>query len=192
LPTKDHFSSTGTLAVRGGKPDQLVMEVAGVPAGASGVACGGILGDADESPGLSDAAAVGEVGEDGECLRIGESGVEQRCALAFGKAGPAGAAVQEPPVLLAVAGADGEGVGPAFPVRGAVGVLGAEARQVVRRRTRGQSGGWGCHKGLYACTLRRSMIGRHHPKECRGCYARLVMPEWAVRSSVGSMCGWHG
>src|SRR3954464_12006015 len=33
LATKDHFSSNWTSRVRGGKPDQLVVEVAGVLAG---------------------------------------------------------------------------------------------------------------------------------------------------------------
>jgi hypothetical protein len=150
------------LAVRGGKPDQLVVELAGVAAGASGVVGGGVLGDADEPPGLPDAAAVGEVGEDIEGLLVGEFAAEEGSALAFGEAVLAGAAVEEPPVLLAVAGADGEVVGTAFAVLGAVSVETAEAGQVVRRRARGRSG---CdfHKGLYASTLRRSMIGRHHP-----------------------------
>jgi len=130
-------------------------------AGACGVVCGGVLGDADESPCLADAAAVGEVGEDVEGLLVGEFAAEQGSALAFGEAVLAGAAVEESPVLLAVAGADGEVARAALSVRGAVGVEAAEAGQVVRRGARGQNG-CGCHKRLYASTLRRSMIGRHH------------------------------
>jgi hypothetical protein len=88
--------------------------------------------DADETSGLPDAAALVEVLEHGVGLVLGQMAVEQGCALAFGEAGLAGVAVEESDVsVLAVAAADGEIAGVALSVSGAVGVLAAEAREVI-------------------------------------------------------------
>src|SRR3954471_11815700 len=65
LATKDHFSSNWTSRVRGGKPDQLVVEVAGVPAGELAQAADGAAVHLAESPGLADAAPLGDVLRDG-------------------------------------------------------------------------------------------------------------------------------
>jgi hypothetical protein len=89
--------------------------------------------DVDQAPGLSDAAALAEVVEDGAGLLLGQMGVEQRCALALGEAIFAGLAVEQPDVaLLAVAGADREVAGVAPAEEGAIGILAAEAREIVR------------------------------------------------------------
>src|SRR5262249_24560035 len=95
LPTKAHFSSSWTLVVEGGKAHQLVVEPAGVVAGEQAEAADGVLADAGQAGGLADAAAVCEVGEDGQELVARQAGAEQGRALALGEAGLAGGAVEE-------------------------------------------------------------------------------------------------
>jgi hypothetical protein len=88
--------------------------------------------DLDQASGLSDAAALGEVLEHGARLLVGEVGMEQGRALALGEAILAGLAVEQTDVVvLAVAGADGEVSGVASAVGGAIGILAAEACEVV-------------------------------------------------------------
>jgi hypothetical protein len=138
LATKDHFSSSCSRAVEGGKARQLVVELAGVAAGAVGQAADGVLADADQACGLADAAAVGEMAEDAEQFVLGQAGVEERGALAFGEAGLAGLAVQQAAGIAAVAHADGEVAGVAAAVVRAIGVLAAEAAEVIHgRRSKG-------------------------------------------------------
>ncbi len=76
LPTKDHFSSSWMCVVEGGKAHQFVVELAGVVAGAQGQAGDGVLADADQAGGLSDATAVGEVRQDGQELVLRQMGSE--------------------------------------------------------------------------------------------------------------------
>jgi len=133
LPTKDHFSSSWTLVVEGGKARQLVVELPGVAAGEQGLAVDGVLADTDQAGGLADAAAVGEVSEDGQELVAGEPGAEQGRALALGEAGPASAAGEQAVLAAgAVAHADGELSGVAAAVVGAVGVEATEAAEAVQ------------------------------------------------------------
>jgi hypothetical protein len=88
--------------------------------------------DVDQAPGLPDAAAFAEVVEDRAGLLFGQMAVEQRRALALGEAVLAGLAIEQPDVVvLAVAGADGEVAGVAPAEEGAIGILAAEAREVV-------------------------------------------------------------
>lgn len=90
--------------------------------------------DVDQASGLSDAAAFGEVWEDGAGLLLGQVGVEQRGALALGEAGLAGVTGEQSDVVrFAVAVADREVCGVASAVQGALGILAAEAREVVHR-----------------------------------------------------------
>jgi hypothetical protein len=131
LPTKAHFSSNWTSRVRGGNGYQLVVERPGVLAGQEAVADDGVLVDADEATGLADAATLGDVGKDGDDLVLRESGVEQGGALAFGEAFLTGAAGQHAASLRAVAEADAEVAQSPLAVVGAVGVLTAEAGQVL-------------------------------------------------------------
>jgi hypothetical protein len=84
------------------------MELAGVVPGEQGIAGDGILADPDEPAGLTDAAAVGQVGEHGQGPVVGQSAAEERGALALGEPGLASGAVQEPALVLAVPGTDGE------------------------------------------------------------------------------------
>jgi transposase len=88
--------------------------------------------DADQAFGLSDSTPFAEVLEHGVGLLLGQMGVEQGRALAFGEAVLAGLAVEEPDVVpLAVAGAGGEVSGVATAVEGALGILAAEAFEIV-------------------------------------------------------------
>jgi hypothetical protein len=108
LATKDHFSSSWASWVAGGKSHELVVGGSGVPAGLQGVADDGVLIDADEAGGLSNAAAFVEVVEDGEGLVVGEAGAEQGGAFALGEAPLAGAAGEHPAPVRAVAEAGAE------------------------------------------------------------------------------------
>jgi hypothetical protein len=133
--TKDHFSSSWTRVVEGGKGHEFVVESAGVVAGECAEAADGVLADADQAGGLADAAAVGDVGQGGQELVPGQAGAEERRALALGEAGLAGGAVEQAVLAFAaVAHADGEVAGaPPAAVR-AVGVEAAEAAEVVQRQ----------------------------------------------------------
>src|SRR5579862_974509 len=131
LPTKAHFSSNWTSRVRGGNGYQFVVQSAGVLAGQEAVADDGVLVDADQAAGLADAAPLGDVVQDGDDLVLRESGVEQGRPLAFGEAGLAGAAGEHAALLRAVAEADAEVAPSPLAVVGAVGVLTAEAGQVL-------------------------------------------------------------
>jgi hypothetical protein len=101
-------------------------------AGGAGQSDHGVAVDADEPFGLADAAALVEVGEDGVRRLVGEPAVEQGRTLALGEAGLAGVAVEQPDVVpLAVAVADREVAGAAEAVQPAVGVVAAEASEIV-------------------------------------------------------------
>src|SRR5262245_47619365 len=121
LPTKDHFSSSCTLVVWGGKGHEFVVEPAGVRAGQQAVAGGGVLVDAHQPPGLADAAAFLEVLQECQGLLGRQAAVEQRGAFAFGEAGLAGAAAEQAALVAAVAGGNGQVAGPALAVVGAGG-----------------------------------------------------------------------
>jgi hypothetical protein len=110
------------------------VELLGVFASSQGVADHGVLSDAGEAAGLSDAAAFLEMGEHVQDLVVGESGVEEGCALAFGEAVLAGAASEHTSLLARpVAKGDAEVIRTALAIGGAVGVLAAEAAEVVHR-----------------------------------------------------------
>jgi hypothetical protein len=83
--------------------------VVGVSSGHRRQANDRIAVDVDQASGLSDAAALAKVLEHGAGLLLGQVGVEQGRALAFGEARFAGVAVEQPDVVvLAVAGVDRE------------------------------------------------------------------------------------
>ena len=87
---------------------------------------------ADQPRGGPDPVAVGEVLDQVEGLVRGQSGAEQRGALALGEAGLAGAAVEQADLLrLAVMAADGQVAVPPLAMVGAIRVLAAEAGQVL-------------------------------------------------------------
>src|SRR5262245_1811107 len=134
LPTKDHFSSTWSLVVEGGKARQFVVELAGVVAGAAGQAGDRVLADAGEACGLADAAAIGEVGQDSQGRVVGQLAAEQRRALTLGEAGLTGLAVQQSGLVWAVAHADGEVAVVAATMVGAVGMEATKAAEIVRQR----------------------------------------------------------
>jgi len=103
----------------------------------------GVAMDADEAFGLTDAVALGEVMEHGAGLLVGETAIEQRCALALGEAGLAGVAIEQADVIpLAVAVADGEVTGPSLAVEGAIGILATEAGEIVHGVRKSLHEGW--------------------------------------------------
>jgi hypothetical protein len=128
LPTNDHCSSNSTARVLGGKSQQLVVELLGVVTGPQGRADDRVLVRARQSAGLTDAAALLEVGEDVEDLVVGEAGAKQGSALAL-LAGAAG----EQAALLVLTLAEGAAavVAAAAAVVGALGVLAAETAEVI-------------------------------------------------------------
>ena len=88
--------------------------------------------DANETSGLADAVALGQVVEHGAGLFFEQMAVKEGRALAFGEAVLASFAVEEVDVIeLAVAGADREIAGVALAVADAVGVLAPKAREVI-------------------------------------------------------------
>jgi|SRR5947208_2048768 len=110
-------------------------------AGPAGPPGDGVAMDADEPAGLPGAVALGEVVEHRAGLVVREMRAEERGALAFGEAVFAGPTVEEPDVvLLAEATANGEVAGVASAVEGAIGVLTAEASQVVHGSKRAGPG----------------------------------------------------
>jgi hypothetical protein len=132
LATKDHFSSSWTSRVRGGKSHELVVSVVGLPSGGAGQSDDGIGSDADEASGLSDAIALGQVVEDSDRGLLGESAAVQGRALPFGEASAAGVTVELAKLLaLADSAADEEVAGIAPAVQRTVGILAAETGEVV-------------------------------------------------------------
>ena len=100
--------------------------------GGAGQSDDGVGCDADETTGLPDPVALGQVVEDGLGGRFGEPAAVQRRTLALGEAGAAAIAVEEPELLvLAVAAADRKIAGIATAVERAIRVLAAEAGEVV-------------------------------------------------------------
>ena len=95
------------------------------------VADHGVLADAEQAAGLTNADAFGDVLQDGDGLVVGQARVEQGRALAFGEAVLAGAAIEEAPLFGAVTHAHGQVAVPTLAIVGALLVLTAEATQVV-------------------------------------------------------------
>jgi hypothetical protein len=132
LATKDHFSSNWTSRVLGGKGHEAVVEVLGVFAGPQAVADDGVLIDADEAAGLADAAALGEVVQDGDGLVLAQARAEQGGAFPLGEACLTSTAGEHAALFAgAVAEADAEVVAAALAEVGAGGVVAAEAAEVV-------------------------------------------------------------
>src|SRR5262249_34400789 len=102
--------------------------------------------------------------EHGEGLLLGEMAVEQGCALALGETILADVAVEQADVvLLAVAGADREIAGVTASVEGAVGILTAEAREVVHAADRSEPRGSEEFRG---CEPDTALILRCSPAQC--------------------------
>jgi len=103
-----------------------------------GLACqphDGVAVDADEPLGLADPVALDQVFEDRDGLLGGQVRVGQRGPLAFGEAGLTGVAVEQADLFaLAVTIADREVAEVALAVERAIGVLAAEAREIVHGR----------------------------------------------------------
>ena len=101
-------------------------------AGEGGQAYHGVFIDADQSSGLTDAATFLQMLEYREGFVLGEFGAVERCTFAFGEALLAGAAGQDPALLVgSIAKAHTQVVAAALAVIGAVGVEAAEVFQVI-------------------------------------------------------------
>jgi hypothetical protein len=126
----------------GGKGHEFVVAVLGVGARPQGVADDRVFIDAGQPCGLTDAAAVLEVLEDGEGLILGEAGAEEGTPFALREACLAGAAGEHPALSAgAITEADAEVVTAAQAIVGAVRVLAAKEAEVVHGRD-SQRGGW--------------------------------------------------
>ena len=90
------------------------------------VADDGVFIHANQATGLAHAAALGKVGEDRDDFVLGQAGVEQRGAFAFGETGLATLAIQQPALLAAIAPAHGQIAGAPLAEVGTVPVLAAE------------------------------------------------------------------
>lgn len=135
LPTNDHFSSSWTSWVVGGKSHEFVVALLGVGAGPQSIADDRVFIDARQPSGLAHAAAILEVLEDGQGLVVGEADAEEGTAFAFGEAGLAGAADEQAALLGgAVAEADAEVVAAAHAVVRALGVLATKQTEVIHRK----------------------------------------------------------
>jgi hypothetical protein len=100
--------------------------------GFAGIASHRVAVDPDQPFGLADAAAFGDMFEDGDGLLFGEVRVEERSALAFGETIAAGAASEESDrVIFAVAAADGEIFATPNAMIGAWAIQAAELSEVI-------------------------------------------------------------
>src|SRR3954447_3563193 len=87
LNTNDHFLSSWTSSVRGGKSHELVVELPGVLADDSAVADHRVAVHA-EAPGRGPhPVAVGQVADQVDGLVLGQTGAEQGRPLPLGEAG---------------------------------------------------------------------------------------------------------
>src|SRR5262245_5943519 len=164
LVTNDHFSSSCTFRVVGGKGDKLVVEMLGVAAGLDAEAQDRVLIHADQPAGLADAAAVGEVPQHRHGLLGGQAGVEQGRALALREAGLACAAAQQPPAVGAVAVGHRQVAVAAAAVIRAVEVQAAEEAEVVHDGRPGSGAVNGRRSAAaYAKGVARAMLIRHDP-----------------------------
>jgi hypothetical protein len=108
------------------------MSVVGMLAGGAGEPDDGVAVDADEPSGGADAAALVEVLKHCVGLFLGQMAAVERRAFALGEASPAAVAVELPELLvLAEAAADREVAGVTSAVERTIGILTAEAREVV-------------------------------------------------------------
>ena len=110
------------------------MALPGVVAGPQGVADDRVLIDADETSGLSDAATILQVLEDGQGSVVSQACAEPGRAFAFGEASLAGATGEHAASVLAIAEADTEIAAAAHAVVGAIRVLTAEEVQVFHEQ----------------------------------------------------------
>ena len=107
------------------------MEVLGLLASEQTVANDRVFIDADQAGGLTDAAAFGQVMQDGKDLMFGQASIEQRGAFAFGEAVLAGAAVEQTSLLWSIVSAYSQVAVAAFAEVRAVRVEATENAKVV-------------------------------------------------------------
>jgi hypothetical protein len=100
--------------------------------GAAAIVADGVGMDVDQSGRLADTTALVDVLQDREDLLLRQAGAIQRCALAFGEAVPAGAAIKQAKLaVLAESAGDGEISGAATSEVGAVGIQATKLREIV-------------------------------------------------------------
>jgi hypothetical protein len=91
----------------------------------------GVFVDPDQAASLADATVLPEMSQDVDGLLLGEAGIEQRCAFAFGEALLAGSTGKHTSLGGSVAEAYAQIVEAALAVLEAIRVLAAEKREVV-------------------------------------------------------------
>jgi hypothetical protein len=107
------------------------VDLLGVLAGGFGQADDGVLIDAHHAGRLADATAFLEVTEDSIGFSLGESGIEQGSAFAFGEALLTGAAGKDPPLVGTIPETHAQIVESALAVVGADRILAAEDREII-------------------------------------------------------------
>jgi hypothetical protein len=132
LATNDHFSSNWTSRVSGGKGHQLVVGGFGVLAGQEGQSRDRVLVDPHQTSRLPDAAAVGQVLQDGQHFLVWQPGIEERRPLELGEPGLADFAVEQPVASFPEVVDDEKITLPPATVEFTVGILAAEAGKFVR------------------------------------------------------------
>jgi hypothetical protein len=164
LLTKDHFSSSCSLAVEGGKAHEFVVSCLGVSAGLASQTRDGALVDLEQAAGLSDAAAVVEMLQDGEGFVLGQMGLEQRRALALREAGLAGLAPQQTTrPVRPVEAARPDVATAALAVVRTVGVEATVSRKIFHHSTSGTSGELDESPRSPPIISRVSTLVAHHP-----------------------------
>ena len=100
--------------------------------GQEAVSNDGVLVDSDQSTGLSDATPFGDVSQNFDRLGFRQARVEQRGSFSLGEPGVAGLAIEQATLVGTVPRTNSQIAPTSNPVIGAVRVLAAEPRQVVR------------------------------------------------------------
>ncbi len=95
------------------------------------VAEDGVLAHADKSAGLADAAALGDMGEEGKDFVLRQVGVEQGSAFSLGKPGLAGLAIEQTALLGTVVSAHSAVAVAAFAVVQTIRIMAAEKCEVI-------------------------------------------------------------
>jgi len=108
------------------------VELLGVLTGQEAVSNDGVLVDSDQAAGLSDATPLSDVSQNFDHLGFGQACVEQRGSFSLGEQGFAGLAVKQATLVGTIPRTNSQVAPTSNPVAGAVRVLAAKPRQVIR------------------------------------------------------------
>jgi hypothetical protein len=127
-----------------------------VLSGTQAIADHGVFADAHQATGLADAAALGEMVQNGDGFVGTQAAIEQRSTFAFGETGLTGFAVEQAALLPAIACTDGEIAVAAFAVVGTVGVVAAESMEILVHG--GMPLGWGRDEGATTVAIQLEIL----------------------------------